>query len=61
MFEKSNAKCESVCQDSVCQLKQGHSGKHRDDRDGLSMWTDGGIARLAREQQEAQTKQNVQR
>jgi hypothetical protein len=55
MFEKSG-KCGSVCQENVCQLKQGHRGKHRDDREGLSMWTDGGTARLLREQQEAQQK-----
>ena len=56
MFEKVNAQCESVCLDARCQLKQGHRGKHRDDRDGISMWTDGGAARGAREQREAQVQ-----
>lgn len=55
MFEKRNVQCESVCLDARCQLKQGHRGKHQDDRDDdFSTWTDGGAARVAREAQEAQ-------
>jgi hypothetical protein len=57
MFEKVNAQCGSVCQDNICQLKSGHRGKHRDDRDdNFSTWTSGGAARVAREQLEAQAQ-----
>jgi len=46
-------KCESTLQGIRCGLKMGHSGKHRL---GGSMWTDGGAARVAREEQEAKQK-----
>jgi hypothetical protein len=60
MFEK-NEQCGAVCQESVCQLKEGHHGKHKDDRDGgLVMWTTLGAERVAREALEAQAKQSQQ-
>jgi len=62
--KQEGPRCESVLHEDRCELIAGHWGKHRSfcDKNGtpqLVSWTDAGLARILREEQEKQEKQEA--
>ena len=56
-YMQEKARCESVFEGDRCELAVGHYGKHRSNHDNIGnsqlvYWTDAGLARVLREQQE---------